>query len=423
MRALSSPRLLAMLVILLLIAVTPLAGQENSADRKSSHKEARISAPQSGSTTATRAQPVRRPETMAQTGVRSPAFDGSRPSLGRDREIASGRATTARSRPSTPRVGRDAPHVDRSTRVRGSLDGYRNRSSVGMDDSRRRGRADRIGSRSEFRRVNDAAVRAERIERFMRSDDGPSRLELVDANASVEEWAEILEAVLRMGRDRADDSRQVRPVRDPNDDDPNCGRRDVRCGDDDRPGGDKPGKDDGKDDDADDEAPPIIVRPPTSEDLAWMAYLEWLRSYYRMQHYALRHSTVDCRYDAFGGSLRWSPIRQLWYGRSPWWTGSDPWAGHGCGIEYGPEYPWEVYAARLDAQIVDCAVVTVERHDDSAVSFHVDLPALGADTPDKLRKAIEERLSRGETVSLSVTLTPDQVKGVRVRACEDEDEP
>ncbi len=371
----------------------------------------------------------------------------------------SGRRSGTDTRISTPRADRGSMRPD--TRANHRVDARKDRLHEQRDrHSDRRDdihipRTSALGDARPDAYSPEAIEGAAHIKHFIRSDDGSGELKLVDGGASIRDKAAALEQVLLLleqrnagadasahpedaGRSEAR-SEPYGDVRSPLD-----GDRRLKCDDqapcnegdfprqpprvdDGRDGGD-PGEDKGEDGDGEKPTPPV-VRPPAP--IPAVPVGPTFPSLNRRRLLDLTSMNM-CSYsiDPFGspymfgfGPFRrhdplWRQTRSVTQGHG---FGYDEWLA--CfGYRIGPTYTWDLYEGRMQDAVVDCTVVTVQRHDDAVVSVRVGLPALGAATPEELRKAINERLSRGESVSLEITLRPEEVKEVSVRACDEDDE-
>ena len=430
-----SSHLLALLAMFLLFAAAPLAAQDKKRDSQPRTSEAvrpatttpQVERPVTRSTPAPSRSPVARPEARS-----------TNPSVGRP---GAGAGVHGR--------GSRGDHGDIGDIISNTLrDGYDRaaRRPNRRNDARAHRTSDSRDARPEA--FSPGAVEgAAHIERFIRSDDGSGELRLVDKGASVGERAKALEQLrILLERQRLEQLRQERQrqgvdpavvapevddaatqstrdpvVRSPHDDDSR-----FRC-DDSAPCDDgafprrPPRTGDGVDDGDDEETPPPpVVRPPVEVPaVPVVGQRFWSDS---------RLSSCNPMFSSFVGMYGYgigvlSRRDPLWYDShrsmaSRHGHAYDDWLA--CsGVQIGASYNWHLYEQRFRDKAADCAEVTVQRHDDAAVSFHVRLPALGAGTPIELRKAIEERLSHGETVALDITLRPDEVKDVSVKACSD----
>ncbi|HEX6938100.1 MAG TPA: hypothetical protein VF158_01715 [Longimicrobiales bacterium] len=408
-------RTLAALTIALVAATSPLAAQQ---EKKPERPRKEVVPPTPRPARPAIQRPVTRP-TDIQRPVTRPT-DIQRPVT---------RPTDARRPPERPQPKPRFRAPDRPT----DLQRERERHTP-----ERRLADPRTNDRGASSRPDDPATRARAVDRSnpwtiqdaLARPDAPDRIELLNGRESPAERARViaeLHQLLRLQADEdAGDGKQVAPeARGPETpqlptDGP--GRAVFKV----KPPEDTPPA----------ESPPVATPPSTGPTGYGYGY-----GYGWFDRYDPFYTPFfDCvagygsAYFGFPGLDLWHPgpiglsaarrlERNLWlYGGSPFWYDQ---SSYGCfGLRYEPQLTWDQYVSQLEDagdegdEVVDCASISVVRFDGAAARFETPLPALGAETLNELRRAIAERLERGEPVKLTVTLRPEEVEEFAVARCD-----
>ncbi|HEX7117776.1 MAG TPA: hypothetical protein VF212_03265 [Longimicrobiales bacterium] len=391
MRVLVSVRTVStMAVALLLAAAAPVAAQQDKKPDRPTREARRV--PERVS------RPASRP-TTARPATRRPG-DRLKPST-RSQPRGRLRAPDRRSDPDRDRRTIDRRLPDRET---AAFDAARRRSLERADRARAAGRA----GTPEWT-----------IDELLSNPDAPDHVQLLDGEDSPAERARVIAQLTGLFGRQADDADRGPADVEPTDADPAAPHLpNMKFG--------EPVFEPRQP-----ETPP--VNPPSFYPLpgSGNVYPAWF--------FGGSTSLVGCPGAFYGASfltafdalrswgLGWHDSRLergLWYfGGSPLYSQSE---SYRCfGLEFAPQLDWDTHVAGLEAElddeVVSCARVTVQRVDGAAASFVVPMPALGAETLDELRDAIDARLARGETIDLAVTLRPEDVEDVSVDRCGEED--